>query len=194
LEEENMKKLLSLLGAAGLIATGSATVVSCGDPDKGTSNNNDNNDDKEPKALTYTWDQIFSEQTPTDDGKYDLGPVKSYISANDKYDEILGTIGNSFLLHIGLFENVKHDLSLVSALGEIGFQVIMYEKVLTIKDTNLEKNDDGTGNFTDGEQYYITYEMPEDFVYTNDDLNTITTIKATTTPFTVEGTITNLNT
>jgi hypothetical protein len=49
-----MKKLLSLLGAVGLIATSSATVVSCGDPDKGTSNNNDNNDDKEPKALTYT--------------------------------------------------------------------------------------------------------------------------------------------
>jgi hypothetical protein len=32
-----MKKLLSLLGAVGLIATSSATVVSCGDPDKGTS-------------------------------------------------------------------------------------------------------------------------------------------------------------
>jgi hypothetical protein len=39
-----MKKLLSLLGAVGLIATSSATVVSCGDPDKGTSNNGGNDD------------------------------------------------------------------------------------------------------------------------------------------------------
>jgi hypothetical protein len=31
-----MKKLLSLLGAIGLVATSSATVVSCGDPDSDT--------------------------------------------------------------------------------------------------------------------------------------------------------------
>jgi hypothetical protein len=63
-KENNMKKLLSLLGAVGLIATSSATVVSCGDPDKGTSNNDDNNggndDDKYPDHATYTMDEFFS--------------------------------------------------------------------------------------------------------------------------------------
>jgi hypothetical protein len=63
-KENNMKKLLSLLGAVGLIATSSATVVSCGDPDKGTSNNDDNNggndDDKYPDhTLPTQWMHSF---------------------------------------------------------------------------------------------------------------------------------------
>jgi hypothetical protein len=68
-----MKKLLSLLGAVGLIATSSATVVSCGDPDKGTSNNGGNDDFQDSqKSLDH-----FFNFTQKGDQKYnyDLGAV-----------------------------------------------------------------------------------------------------------------------
>jgi hypothetical protein len=86
-----MKKLLSLLGTVGLIATSSATVVSCGDPDKGTSNNGGNDDDKTTiKELSY-----FLDITP-EDGVYDLGSV-TYNEGADKI-EIPGYDGMVVLL------------------------------------------------------------------------------------------------
>jgi hypothetical protein len=66
----NMKKLLSLLGAVGLIATSSATVVSCGDPDKGTANNG-GNDDNNPDGVKNL--EYFYNITKNSDGVYDLG-------------------------------------------------------------------------------------------------------------------------
>jgi hypothetical protein len=63
-----MKKLLSLLGAVGLIATSSATVVACGDPDKGTANT-DEKDYSDP--ITYTIDDLLGQfSTKDDDGTY----------------------------------------------------------------------------------------------------------------------------
>jgi hypothetical protein len=59
-----MKKLLSLLGAAGLIATSSATVVSCGDPaDSGES-------EDYSKPITYTFDELFSAYKTEEPGTY----------------------------------------------------------------------------------------------------------------------------
>jgi hypothetical protein len=96
-----MKKLLSLLGAVGLIATSSATVVSCGDPDKGTSNNGGNDDDNaNVKDLTY-----FLDIKPDENNVYDLG------SATLSQD----TDGKNILDGVS-----EEDAPFIQALGSIG--------------------------------------------------------------------------
>jgi hypothetical protein len=107
LEEENMKKLLSLLGAVGLIATSSATVVSCGDPDKGTSNNDGHDTDDKTHDLSY-----FLNISP-EDGVYDLGAAtlkendgaKNSIEGMDIDNNILAIIGYLIDLHAKEKEN-----------------------------------------------------------------------------------------
>jgi hypothetical protein len=95
-----MNKLLSLLGAVGLIATSSATVVSRGDPDKGTSNNGGNDDYED--AVRKMSDYLIAPKN--DDGKYDLDDVtltdSNTIQEFPDFDgeSLLGSIAEQLIL------------------------------------------------------------------------------------------------
>jgi hypothetical protein len=73
-----MKKLLSLLGAIGLVATSSATVVSCGDPDSDTTtyelgditiNTVKGTDDNADKDMAVISDILAAVQTAAEGNK-----------------------------------------------------------------------------------------------------------------------------
>jgi hypothetical protein len=61
-----MKKLLSLLGAIGLVATSGATVVSCDNGDKDSTKGTDDNADKDMAVIS---DILAAVQTAADGNK-----------------------------------------------------------------------------------------------------------------------------
>jgi hypothetical protein len=189
MEEENMKKLLSLLGAAGLIATSSATVVSCGDSDKGTSNNDDNNggndDDKYPDHVTYTMDEFFSSYgTKNDDDVY----------------EITDEVKTSSRGFNGIWKSDVQNLSIGLIIGltrtEYNQREATFSDLCTKvfpTDSSLEQlpndeHDRPTSNVVSGEKYSLTYKMDTDFV----DEDTNATITKTDS-ITVEATFVLVN-
>jgi hypothetical protein len=96
-----MKKLLSLLGAVGLIATSSATVVACGDPDKGTANT-DEKDYSDP--ITYTIDDLLGQfSTKDDDGTYIMNDAVKQWSTDDDWDGAIAVLSIDLL--VGLTYN-----------------------------------------------------------------------------------------
>jgi hypothetical protein len=188
-KENNMKKLLSLLGAVGLIATSSATVVSCGDPDKGTSNNDDNNggndDDKYPDHVTYTMDEFFSSYgTKNDDDVY----------------EITDEVKTSSRGFNGIWKSDVQNLSIGLIIGltrtEYNQREATFSDLCTKvfpTDSSLEQlpndeHDRPTSNVVSGEKYSLTYKMDTDFV----DEDTNATITKTDS-ITVEATFVLVN-
>jgi hypothetical protein len=165
-KENNMKKLLSLLGAVGLIATSSATVVSCGDPDKGTSNNDDNNggndDDKYPDHATYTMDEFFSLYgEKNDDGVYEITDEVKTSSRGFggiwQYDVQNLSIG----LIIGLTRTEYNQRE--ATFSDLCTKVFPTDSSLK-QLPNEDNPDKPKSEVVSGEKYSLTYKMDSDFV------------------------------
>jgi hypothetical protein len=165
LEEKNMKKLLSLLGAAGLIATSSATVVSCGDPaDSGES-------EDYSKPITYTFDELFSAYKTEEPGTY----FKDEVVYTKGFDDTIWRWGVQLLADSWIYDATNGQDS------RINTTVFDFESQISPFDSSLEKIDNLNDkynpncNIVSGETYSITYKMDSDFV----DEDTNATIKQT---------------